>query len=198
MCKGWKKSLPSFYPCPCHPSGKRSGLLPLSLSLFSISSSDERGTMIAATTKGRAARVWMTPFFLLSFLLLYYLSLLTLSDLTYSPFSSALQPTPLSPLPSCSISRRLMPLAGVAPLFFVRASTIQSGDGIKNQKVSLSERHPGWCTLMSPWKFEIHMLSHFILVPLSPYSLTFLLLFSPLLCLLHQMSSCTILLERQK
>lgn len=112
--------------------------------------------------------------------------------------SSVLRPTPLSPSPSCSISCRLMPLAGVAPPFFVRASTIQSGDGIKNQKMSLSERHPGWCTLMSPWKFEIHMLSHFILVSLAPHSLTFLLLFSPLLCLLHQMSSCTILLEREK
>lgn len=83
-----------------------------------------------------------------------------------------LHPTPLSPphtlsLPSCSISRCLMPLTGVAPPFFVRASAIQSGDGIKNQKVSLSRRHPGWCTLMSPWKFEIHMLSHFILFPLS-------------------------------
>lgn len=97
--------------------------------------------------------------------------------------SSALHPTPLSPSPSCSISCRLMPLAGVAPPFFVRASTIQSGDGIKNQKMSLLERHPGWCTLMSPWKFEIHMLSHFILVPprspfphFSPsvFSLTFL------------------------
>lgn len=95
MCKGWKKKLPSFYPCPCHPSGKRSGLLPLSLSLFSISSSDERGTMIAATTKGRAARVWMRHFFLLSFLLLYYLSLLTLSDLTYSLFPLHYTPLPL-------------------------------------------------------------------------------------------------------
>lgn len=93
--------------------------------------------------------------------------------------SSALHPTPLSR----SISRCLMPLAGVTSPFFVRASTIQSGDGIKNQKVSLSERHPGWCTLMSPWKFEIHMLSHFILVALAPRTLTFLLLFSPLLCL---------------
>lgn len=68
-----------------------------------------------------------------------------------------------------------MPLTGCAPPFFVRASAIQSGDGIKNQKVSLSKRHPGWCTLMSPWKFEIHMLSHFILFPLSlslPYSHT--------------------------
>lgn len=97
--------------------------------------------------------------------------------------SSALLPTPLSPSSSRSISRRLMPLAGVTSPFFVRASTIQSGDGIKNQKVSLSERHPGWCTLMSPWKFEIHMLSHFILVARSPRTLTFLLLFSPLLCL---------------
>lgn len=79
--------------------------------------------------------------------------------------SSALHPTPLPPpSPSHSISRRLMLLAGVTLPFFVRASTIQSGDRIKNQRVSLSERHPGWCTLMSPWKFEIHMLSHFILV----------------------------------
>lgn len=109
----------------------------------------------------------MRHFFLLSFLFLYYLSLLTLSDLPYSlfPLRYAPLPTPLSPSPSYSISCRLMPLAGVAPPFFVRASTIQSGDGIKNQKMSLSERHPGWCTLMSPWKFEIHMLSHFILVP---------------------------------
>lgn len=182
--KGGKKKLPSSYPCPCHPSGKRSGLLPLSLSLFSISSFDERGTMIAATTKGRAARVWMRQCFLLSFLP-YYLSLLTLSDLPYSlfPLHYSPLPTPLSPSSSRSISHCLMPLAGVTPPFFVRASTIQSGDGIKNQKVSLSERHPGWCTLMSPWKFEIHMLSHFILVACSPRTLTFLLLFSPLLCL---------------
>lgn len=130
--------------------------------------------MIASTTKSRAACVWMRLSFLLSFLLLDYLSLLTPSDLTYSPFP--LHPTPLFPPPpllktlppSCSISRCLMPLTGVAAPFFVRASAIQSGDGIKNQKVSLSKRHNGWCTLMSPWKFEIHMLSHFILFPLSP------------------------------
>ena len=90
MCKGWKK-LPSFYPCPCHPSGKRSGSLSLSLSLFlsplSVSLSDERGAMIASTTKGPAACVWMRLSFLLSFLLLLlYLSLLTPSDLTYSLF----------------------------------------------------------------------------------------------------------------
>lgn len=59
-------------------------MLLLSLSLFSISLSDESGAMIASTTKGRAACVWMRLAFLLSFLLLSYLSLLTPSDLTYS------------------------------------------------------------------------------------------------------------------
>lgn len=105
--------------------------------------------------------------------------------------SSALHPTPLPPpSPSHYISRRLMLLAGVTLPFFVRASTIQSGDRIKNQRVSLSERHPGWSTLMSPWKFEIHMLSHFILVlPLSlapslpPFSQTPFFLFPPFLYL---------------
>lgn len=162
--------------------------------------------MIASTTKGRAACVWMRLVFLLSFLLLYYLSVLTLSDLTYSLFplccAPLLVPPPLTLyLHPGSISHRLMPLAGVAPPFFVRVSTIQSGDGIKNQKASLSKRHPGWCILMSPWKFEIHMLSHFILFPLSlPFSRTlFLLLFSPLRCLFScQMPSCTIQLGREK
>lgn len=173
--------MPSFYACPCHPSGKRTGSLSLSLSLFlsplSISQSDERGAMIASTTKAPAACVWMRLFFLLSFLLLLYLSLLTPSDLTYSLFPLRRLPSyspsfPLTlSLPSCSISRCLMPLTGIAPPFFVRASAIQSGNGIKNQKVSLSKRHPGWRTLMSPRKFEIHMLSHFILFPL-PLSLT--------------------------
>lgn len=158
--------MPSFYPCPCHPIGERSGSPLLSLSLFlsllSISPSDERGTMITSTTKTPAACVWMR-LFLLSLLLLLYLFLLTPSDLTYSLLP--LFP-PISPH-SCSISCCLMPLSSLAPPFFVRASAIQSGYGIKNQKVSLSKRHPGWCTLMSPLKFEIHMLSHLILVPLS-------------------------------
>lgn len=179
--------------------------LTVSLLHFSISPSDERGAMIASTTKGRAACVWMRLSFLLSFLLLCYLSLLTPSDLTYSLFPLCYTPLltlspslPLSLLP-CSISHSLMPLTGAAPPFFVRASTIQSGDGIKNQKVSLSKRHPGWCTLMSPWKFEIHMLSHFILFP---PPLLFLLLFSPFLRppppLLRQVPSCTIQLKREK
>lgn len=102
MCKGWK-NLPSFYPCPCQPSGKRSGLLSRSLSLFSISLSDERGAMIASTTKGRAACVWMRLVFLLSFLLLYYLSVLTLSDLTYSLFPLCCTPLLVPPSPSTSI-----------------------------------------------------------------------------------------------
>lgn len=170
--------MPSFYPCPCHPSGKRSGSLSVSVSLFlsllSISLSDERGAMIVSTTKGPAACVWMRLSFLLSFLLLLYLFLLTPSDLTYSLLPLC-HPPPLNPPPrlltrshpACSISCCLMLLSGVAPPFFVRASAIQSGDGIKNQKVSLSKRHPGWCTLMSPQKFEIHMLSHLILFPLT-------------------------------
>lgn len=176
-----KKKLPSFSPCPCHPSGKRSGSPSLSLSLFlsplSISPSDERRTMITSTTKGPAACVWMRLFFLLSFLLLLYLFLLNPSDLTYSllPLCPLHYP-PLHSLPSCSISCCLTPLSSFAPPFFVRASAIQSGYGIKNQKVSLSKRHPGWCTLMSPLKFEIHMLSHLILFPLSP-SLTLSLSF---------------------
>lgn len=205
--------MPSFYPCPCHPDGKRSGSLSLSLSLFlslsSISPSDERGAMIASTTKGPAACVWMRLSFLLSFLLLLYLSLLTPSDLTYSPLPLR-HPPPQSPffsftisLPSRSISRRLMPLTGVAPPFFVRASAIQSGDGIKNQKVSLSERHPGRRTLMSPPKFEIHMLSHFILFPLShshthTLSPSFFSFLTPHPPLPRQVPSCTIQLEWER
>lgn len=115
MCKGWKK-LPSFYPCPCHPSGKRSGSLSLSLSLFlsplSVSLSDERGAMIASTTKGPAACVWMRLSFLLSFLLLLlYLSLLTPSDLTYSLFPLCCPPYPSSPPPSPSPSLPALSLA---------------------------------------------------------------------------------------
>lgn len=94
-----------------------------------------------------------------------------------------------------------MPLSSLAPPFFVRASAIQSGYGIKNQKVSLSKRHPGWCTLMSPLKFEIHMLSHLILVPLS-HSRSLLAFFflsffisPPSFC---QVPSCTIQLGRAK
>ena len=201
--------MPSFYPCPCHPSGKRSGSLSLSLSLFlsplSVSLSDERGAMIASTTKGPAACVWMRLSFLLSFLLLLlYLSLLTPSDLTYSLFPLCCPPYPSSPPPtlslhSCSISRCLMPVTGVAAPFFVRASAIQSGDGIKNQKVSLSKRHPGWRTLMSPRKFEIHMLSHFILFPPSlPLSRSFSFCFLLFFVFLRQAPSCTIQLEREK
>lgn len=119
--------MPSFYPCPCHPSGKGSGSLSLSLSLFlslfSISLSDERGAMIASTTKGPAACIWMRLSFLLSFLLILYLSLLTLSDLTYSLFPLCCPPHPPYPsspltlsLPSCSISRCLMPQSVALPL----------------------------------------------------------------------------------
>lgn len=108
MCAMGEKKLPSFYPCPCHPSGKRSGLRALSLSLFSISPSDERGAMIASTTKSRAACVWMRLSFLLSFLLLDYLSLLTPSDLTYSPFP--LHPTPLFPPPPLPSSNPRHPI----------------------------------------------------------------------------------------
>lgn len=103
ICAKGEKKLPSFYPCPCHPSGKSSGSLSLSLSLFlsllSISLSDERGAMIASTTKGPAACVWMRLSFLLSFLLLLYLSLLTPSDLTYSLFPPPplFSPHPLPP-----------------------------------------------------------------------------------------------------
>lgn len=111
--------------------------------------------------------------------------------------SSALHPTP-SPRhpPALSLAAWchllvLLLRSSLGPLRYNQGTELKI-------RVSLSERHPGWCTLMSPWKFEIHMLSHFILVPLTPHSLTFLLLFSPLLCLLHQMSSCTILLEREK
>lgn len=194
--------MPSFSPCPCHPSGKRSESLSLSLSLLlsplSISLSDERGAMIASTTKGPDRLCLDEAPFLLSFLLLFYLSLLTPSDLTYSPFPPCRPPLPLCPpspsLSSRSISRSLMPLTGVAPPFFVRASAIQSGDGIKNQKVSLSERHPGWRTLMSPRKFEIHMLSHFILTPLPSFSLSPFLRLPP--SLLRQVPSCTIQLRR--
>lgn len=138
--------------------------------------------MIVSTTKGPAACVWMRLSFLLSFLLLLYLFLLTPSDLTYSllPLCPPPNPSPLliSSLPACSISCCLMLLSGVAPPFFVRASAIQSGDGIKNQKVSLSKRHPGWRTLMSPQKFEIHMLSHLILFPPYYFSLSHSLSFT--------------------
>jgi len=139
-------------------------------SFLSISPSDERGAMIASTTKGPAACVWMRLSFLLSFLLLPYLSLLTPSDLSYSHFP--LHPLP-SPLPPLLLYLSPPDVHSLALLlrFFVRASAIQSGDGIKNQKVSLSRRHPGWRTLMSPRKFEIHMLSHFILPP-TPSSLS--------------------------
>lgn len=91
--------------------------------------------------------------------------LLSPSSVPTAPIPPLIHPPP--PF-SCSISCCLMPLSSFAPPFFVRASAIQSGYGIKNQKVSLSKRHPGWCTLMSPLKFEIHMLSHLILFPLSP------------------------------
>lgn len=118
------------------------------------------------------------------------------SDLTYSPFSSPPLFSPSLALSPAAWRHSPASPTRPPPPFFVRASAIQSGDGIKNQKVSLSKRHPGWRTLMSPWKFEIHMLSHFILSPphpLSPlshflslslssltFSLTlFLLLFSP-------------------
>lgn len=156
MCKGWKK-LPSFYPCPCHPSGKRSGSLSLSVSLFlsllSISLSDERGAMIGSTTKGPAACVWMRLSFLPSFLLLLYLFLLTPSDLTYSLLPLRPPPTPyplIHSLPSCSISRCLMPVTGVAPPFFVRASAIQSGMELKIRKCPCRRDTPDgalWCLL---------------------------------------------------
>lgn len=94
--------MPSFYPCPCHPSGKGSGLAACApLSLFSTAPPDERGAMIAPTTKSPAARVWMRLSFLLSFLLLLLLRHLSLSS--SPPLISLTLPFPpllSSPLPS--------------------------------------------------------------------------------------------------
>lgn len=53
-------------------------------------------------------------------------------------------------LPPLPLSHCLMPLYCASSPFLVRASAIQSGYGIKNQKVSLSRRHPDgalWCLL---------------------------------------------------
>lgn len=184
MCKGGK-NLPSSYPCPCHPSGKRSGSLSLSLSLFlsllSISVWWKR-SYDRFNNKGPSCLCLDET--LLSSLLPPPPLSMSSNHLWSHLLSLSFTPPPppflltLS-LPSCSISCCLLPLTGVAPSFFVRPSAIQSGDGIKNQKVSLSKRHPGWHTLMSPQKFEIHMLSHFILFPpsftlsLSPSAFSF-------------------------
>lgn len=181
ICAEGEKSCPPSNHVPVTPAEKgvdhstSDCLSPVPL--LSISQSDERRTMNASTTKGRTACVWMRRSFLLSCLLLLLLdlSLRTPSDL----LTHFVLPSPAS----CSISGCLTPLSVVAPPFFVRALAIQSGDGIKNQKVSLSKRHPGWRTLMSPREFEIHMLSHFILYPPSPalshsFSLCFFILFS--------------------
>lgn len=166
MCNGGK-NLPSFYPCPCHPSGKRSGTLSLSLSLFlsllsisvwwkrSYDRFDNKGPSRLCLDETLLSSLLPPPPLSVSSNHLWSHLLFFLHPATRFPFTLS--------LPSCSISCRLLPLTVVAPPFFVRASAIQSGDGIKNQKVSLSKRHPVWHTLMSPQKFEIHMLSHFIL-----------------------------------
>lgn len=106
--------MPSFYPCPCHPSGKGSGLAACApLSLFSTAPPDERGAMIAPTTKSPAARVWMRLSFLLSFLLLllHHLSLsssppLISLTLLFPPLLSSPLPSLYLPPPGATRQRR--------------------------------------------------------------------------------------------
>lgn len=211
MCKGWKK-LPSFYPCPCHPSGKRSGSLSVSVSLFlsllSISLSDERGAMIVSTTKGPAACVWMRLSFLLSFLLLLYLFLLTPSDLTYSLLPLCHPPRTSSHVPS-------LPALSLAAWCYSLALLLRSSLGPQryNQGMELKIRKcpcrrdtPDgalWCLLRNlkficchTWFYSpllSHSLAHSLTLTLS-YSFSFsffpfLLLPTPLL---RQVPSCTI------
>lgn len=95
MCAMGEKSCPPSICVPVTPAEKGVDWRARPC-LFSTAPPDERGAMIAPTTKSPAARVWMRLFFLLSFLLLLLSHRLSLSS--SPPLISLTLPFP--PLPS--------------------------------------------------------------------------------------------------
>lgn len=200
MCKGGKTCPPSIH-VPVTPAEKgvdRSH----SHCLCSLYLSDERGAMIASTTKGPAACVWMRLSFLLSFLLLLYLCLLTTSDLShflFPPLPHHLFPLPSPSLPAqsfaaCCHSLVLLLHSSLGPLRY------NQGTELKIRKCPCRRDTPDgtlWCLINL--KF---ICCHTSFYSLPPSLSLFLLLLSPFLRLpppyLLQVPSCTIQLERNE
>lgn len=163
----------------------------LFLSPLSIFLCDKRGTMIASTTKGPAACVWMRISFLLSFLLHLYLFLLTPSDLPYSlltPTPSSLFPAPLS-LPAWCHSTALLLHSSLGPWQYNQGMELK----IRKCPCRGDTRMVHFDVSSKIWNSYVVTLDFSLLLSLS--SALSPLLFLRLL-LHHQVPSCTIQLER--